>query len=297
MKRLAVLALLLVNACGAPAQAQQTLLEARAAHASTFQSREKANEPLATPPKGVFQKVTYRSPVGELGAYVTPPPADGGKRPAIIWLTGGDSNTIGDVWSPADPANDQSASAYRKAGIVMMFPSLRGGNQNPGYREAFYGEVDDILAAADYLASLPYVDPGRIYLGGHSTGGTLVLLTAEMTDRFRAVFAFGPVSQAADYGGDFLPTGLIDRTDLRLRSPVFWLSSIKSPVFVIEGDARGNADSLQELAQAGAGNPNLRTLLVPGYSHFSVLGPMNRQIAGKILADTGETTNITLQAP
>jgi hypothetical protein len=25
-----------------------------------------------------------------------------------------------------------SAAAYRNAGIVMMFPSLRGGNENPG---------------------------------------------------------------------------------------------------------------------------------------------------------------------
>ena len=34
----------------------------------------------------------------------------------------------------------------------MMFPSHRGGIDNPGQREGFFGEVDDILAA------LPYVD-------------------------------------------------------------------------------------------------------------------------------------------
>lgn len=45
-----------------------------------------------------------------------------------------------------------------------------------------------------HLAHQPYVDPNRIYLGGHSTGGTLALMTAEASDRFRAVFAFGPVS-------------------------------------------------------------------------------------------------------
>ena len=28
-----------------------------------------------------------------------------------------------------------------------------------------------------------------IYLGGHSTGGTLVLLVSECTDRFRAIFS------------------------------------------------------------------------------------------------------------
>jgi dipeptidyl aminopeptidase/acylaminoacyl peptidase len=61
----------------------------------------------------------------------------------------------------------------------MMFPSLRGGNDNPGRHGGFYGEVDDVLAAHDYLSRQPYVDPKRIYPGGHSTGGTLALLTAE----------------------------------------------------------------------------------------------------------------------
>lgn len=56
----------------------------------------------------------------------------------------------------------------------MMFPSLRGGNDNPGVKEGFLAEVDDVLAAADFLGKQNYVDPGRIYLGGHSTGGTLV---------------------------------------------------------------------------------------------------------------------------
>ena len=75
----------------------------------------------------------------------------------------------------------------------MMFPSLRGGNDNPGVREGFFGEVDDVLAAAEYLSKQAFVDPQRIYLGGHSTGGTLVLLVAECSGRFRAVFSFGPV--------------------------------------------------------------------------------------------------------
>src|SRR5436305_720847 len=132
--------------------------------------------------------------IGPTAAYLSPDPRDGKKHPAIIWITGGDCNSIGDVWTPEPRDNDQTAAAYRKAGILMMFPSLRGGNVNPGVREGFLGEVDDVLAAADFLAQQTYVEPGRIYLGGHSTGGTLVLLVAECSDRFRAVFSFGPVS-------------------------------------------------------------------------------------------------------
>ena len=66
----------------------------------------------------------------------------------------------------------------------MMFPSLRGGNDNPGNKEGFLGEVDDVLAAADFLSKQEFVDPNRIYLGGHSTGGTLVLLVAACSNKF-----------------------------------------------------------------------------------------------------------------
>ena len=111
-----------------------------------------------------------------------------------------------------------------------MFPSLRGGNDNPGQNEGFFGEVDDVIAAAAFLSRQDYVDPKRIYLGGHSTGGTLVMLVAEYSDRFRAVFSFGPADDVRGYGGQFVPANLSDPKDYELRSPGRWLSSVRSPL-------------------------------------------------------------------
>ena len=174
----------------------------------------------------------------------------------------------------------------------MMFPSLRGGNDNPGRREGFLGEVDDVLAAADYLAKQPYVDPGRIYLGGHSTGGTLAMLVAEMSDRFRAVFAFGPVGDVRGYGGDFVYHQPGDPRESLLRSPGYWLDSVRTPLFVIEGTG-GNIDALQDMKKLSA-NPMIRFVAVPGVDHFVVLAPANEVIAAKILADTGQTASNSL---
>jgi dipeptidyl aminopeptidase/acylaminoacyl peptidase len=272
-----------------------SLTQARNGFKTVLTAPVRAKEPAETAPPNIFRTIKYPAPVGELTAYLSPDPGNGKKHPAIIWITGGDCNSIGDVWSPASPDNDQTAAAYRKAGIVMMFPSLRGGNDNPGTKEGFLGEVDDVLAAAKYLEKQPYVDAKRIYLGGHSTGGTLVLLVAQATNRFRAVFSFGPVEDVAGYGTDsgFLPFDISNQKEVELRSPGYWMASVQSPVWIIEGVNDGNIDSLRAMKNS---SPNAKThfVEVQGADHFTVLAPANELIAQKILQDTGATSNLAL---
>jgi len=271
------------------------LTDARAGFQTKLTRRESAQRPVAQPPATLFRTVQYRSPAGELAAYLTPDPMDGARHPAILWITGGDCNTIDEVWTAAPASNDQTAGAYRQAGIVMMFASLRGGNVNPGVREGFFGEVDDILAAAAYLASQPYIDPNRIYLGGHSTGGTLALLAAESTDCFRAVFSFGPAAVVALYGTEMLPFDFTNPREAELRDPVRWLTSIKRPTFILEGIQDGNQQAL-EMIQRASTNPLVHCLPIRNADHFSVLGPTNQLIARKIVADNGPQTNLSLTA-
>jgi Fe-S cluster assembly iron-binding protein IscA/acetyl esterase/lipase len=280
-------------ALGAP-DAGLKLAEARRGFKTNQTPRAEAGEAPPQPPAHLFRLVKYDSPVGKLAAYLTPDPKDGKKRPAIIWITGGDCNSIDQgCWKEAPASNDQSAAAYRKAGVVMMFPSLRGGNDNPGAKESFLGEADDILAALDYLQKQPHVDPNRVYLGGHSTGGTMALLVSESTDRFRAVFSFGPVENILGYGRTYCPFGPAEVQELRLRAPGLWLHSIRSPTFVIEGASGGNADSLRAMADVSK-NAKVQFFEVKGANHFSVLAPVNRLLAQKILADSGPECNITL---
>jgi dipeptidyl aminopeptidase/acylaminoacyl peptidase len=276
---------------GANVIAAATLPEARKGFRTKLIVREKADEAVATPPAEVFAVVKYKSSVGDLAAYLSPDPKDGKKRPAVVWITGGDCNTIGDVWSPSPAANDQTAAAYRKAGLVMMFPSLRGGNQNPGAREGFLGEVDDVIAATEFLRKQPHVDPDRVYLGGHSTGGTLALLVAASSDKYRAVFSFGPVGNPAGYGGNFVYCDPNDAREMELRSPERWVNTIKVPTFVFEGTVGGNVAALREMANAST-NANVRYLPVKGANHFDVLAPVNRLIAGHILTDTGAKSGL-----
>ncbi|HEV8061274.1 MAG TPA: prolyl oligopeptidase family serine peptidase [Gemmataceae bacterium] len=273
-----------------------TLAEARKGFVTKLVRQESAKEPIPVPPANLFRVVHYDAPCGKLAAYISTEKKDGKKHPAIIWITGGDSNTIDSVcWLPAPADNDQSASAFRDKGIVMMFPSLRGGNDNPGFKEGFFGEVEDVLAAAEFLSKQPDVDPEHVYLGGHSTGGTLVLLTADYPNHFRAVFSFGPVHSITRYPSQFLPFDVKNQRELELRSPFLWLATIKTPVFVFEGTNEGNIGALELMAKISK-NPMLHFYPVQRASHFSILSPTTRYIAEQILADQGPATSIEFSA-
>jgi dipeptidyl aminopeptidase/acylaminoacyl peptidase len=271
-----------------------SLPEARRGFKTVVVRRGSDRQPVPQAPPRVFRTIRYESPVGQLAAYLTPDPRDGKKHPAIIWITGGDSNTIDDgLWKEADPRDDQTAAAYRKAGIVMMFPSLRGGNDNPGVKEGFFGEVDDILAAADHLAKEPYVDASRLYRGGHSTGATLVMLVAASTDRFRGVFSFGPAHNVRGYGPEFLPFDTSNPKEIALRAPALWLHSVRCPTFVFEGTREpANVDSLRAMQKASK-NPLIHFHVVKGATHFSILAPTNRLIARKMLQDNGPAPRLS----
>jgi hypothetical protein len=102
------------------------LSEARSRFRTELHYRSGRKTAPPKPPPQIFERIKYQSECGELWAYVTPDPHDGKKHPAIVWIGGGDCNSIDDVWSAAPRENDQTAAAYRKAGIVTMFPVLSG---------------------------------------------------------------------------------------------------------------------------------------------------------------------------
>ena len=268
----------------AAARPPQTLAEARKDFRTAISVPSTGTPPLPKPPADLFVRSDYDGAQGKMAAFVTPDPRDGGKHPAIVWITGGDSNSLGDFWSPQPESNDQTARPFRDAGLVMMFPTLRGGNANPGGKEYFLGEVEDVLAAADHLARLPYVDPQRIYLGGHSTGGTLALLVAETSGRFKAVFALAPVARIIDYPASIVPYSVVAQgaDEAWLRSPIQWLDGITTPTYVIEGTvAPSNIDSLEEICRKGARAP-LQCIRVAGANHFSVVSRVAKVIAARL---------------
>ena len=256
--------------------------------------------PAPAPPNQIFRLVRYPASAGKLAAYVTPDPKDGKQHPAVLWAHGGFDGIDSCFWEPATPDNDQSARAFREAGIVLMCPSWRGENDNPGNFELFYGEVDDLMYADKYLANLSYVDPARIYIAGHSTGGTMALLGAETTDKYRAAFSFGGaqdmanvVSNGQGYGNT--PYDYRNKQESYLRSPIHFVRFIKKPTFYFEGESSFYINDAQDMQRAAQkANVPFFVFIVKGGDHFNILAPLTGMIADKIKQDTGPQCNITV---
>ncbi|MBE2284113.1 MAG: alpha/beta fold hydrolase [Prosthecobacter sp.] len=258
------------------------------------ESSFEAAGPADVPDGKIFELIRYQSPGGKMAAYLTPDPKDGQRHPAIVWAHGGFGGIGSYFWEPAGKRNDQSARAFREKGIVMMCPSWRGENDNPGRFELFYNELRDFLSAIDHVKRLPYVDPQRVYIGGHSTGGTMTLLAAVSSDQFRAAFSFGGMIDGVQTLGDgegygntpYDPNSNIDH---RLRSPMRYASFIRRPTFYFEGGEyydEGSAGLMQLRALT-----HFESFHLPG-DHFDILHPITHLIAEKIIQDTGAQCNI-----
>ena len=143
-----------------------------------------------------FSKVKYRSRAGDMDvlAYLFTPLAKRGARghAAMVWVHGG---VHGD-WNEAMLPFVKEAV---QRGYVIITPDYRGSN---GYGAAHYNaidyggkELDDVMAAYDYLKTLPYVDPERVGIMGWSHGGFITshLVMREETP-FKAGAAIVPVT-------------------------------------------------------------------------------------------------------
>ncbi|WP_202115015.1 S9 family peptidase [Gilliamella sp. Pas-s27] len=279
-------------------QSRVSLQEARTNFKTKIVNPKDYNEKPPIPPKDIFSLVYYPAKDGDMSAYLTPDPKDGKKHPAVIWISGGFGGQGGDdFWSPAPKTNDQTGSAFRKAGLILMLPSFRGESGNPGQDEMFFGEIDDLEKARQFLAAQPYVDANRIYLAGHSTGGTRVLLASELLTGFRAIFSLGGVSDVKKWWGNadmsFLPFDTTNAEEFKLRSPGFFIESIKTPTFYFEGEEYYSTDFNILSSMAKDKNIPFYSNMIKGGDHFTIIYPITELISQKIINDTSEKTNIT----
>jgi acetyl esterase/lipase len=120
-----------------------------------------------------IEAVQYTSDGMQLKAWVYRPQGGAGPYPAVVYFHGG--------WA-LDTIDFEDCQPFMDAGFIVMTPTLRAENGNPGDFELFLGEVADGRAAVKWLASQPDVDTGRIYAFGHSAGGGVSAMLSLLED-------------------------------------------------------------------------------------------------------------------
>jgi dipeptidyl aminopeptidase/acylaminoacyl peptidase len=194
-------------------------------------------------------------------------------KPAVLFLHGG--NATGDGhWELVMP--------YAEAGFVVMLPSFRGENGQAGNYSGFYDETSDALAAAEYLENLPGIDKSRLYLAGHSNGGTLALL-AGMTRHFRAAVPISAGVSAWRYFGRFRKEIRFDPSDQRefiMRSSVCYGTSLKCPTLLLRGTEERPFDANHQLLieRARSAGVKIEAKLLPGTHNGVVPGAVAESI-------------------
>ena len=120
--------------------------------------------------------------------------ASGERLPAIVHVHGGPT---GQWFRGFDPF----AQFLADRGLVVIEPNIRGSTgYGVDYRDAAIkdwggADLEDVAAAADYLKTLPYVDPERLVVFGGSYGGFMSFIAAtKKPDIWRAAVAWVGVS-------------------------------------------------------------------------------------------------------
>jgi dipeptidyl aminopeptidase/acylaminoacyl peptidase len=222
-------------------------------------------EPV-TPPKGV-SVVTYPSGNLSLKAWVKLPDKAPEHAPVVVFLHGGFAFGAEDF---------EMAEPFRKAGFAIVVPILRGENGQAGQYSMLYDEVGDAIAAAEFVSKQSYADPARIYLAGHSVGGTIAMLSGMASSKFKAVASFsGSPDQVKWTGGSnagIVPFDKSNPREYEMRSPISYPASFKSPTRIYygsqEGFFRDTTKRLVELARAAGRDVEMKEF--PG-DHFSAV--------------------------
>ena len=124
------------------------------------------------------------------------------KYPAVLWLHGGQD-------SQYDYGFNFRPQLFAANGYVVVMPNVRGsGGRGLEFVLSLnkaYGtkDVEDVIAATDYVIEQGYVDPERLGVGGWSSGGTLTNFVIAKDDRFAGAVSGASVGwYSSTYGHD-----------------------------------------------------------------------------------------------
>lgn len=211
----------------------------------------------------VPEKLVARNGAGDdVESWLYPPlDRDSSKKyPLILYIHGGPEEFDGDYFDTG-----LENQVFPGAGYAVLRVNYRG---STSYGEAFCRalrgdwhsrEYEDLMAALDHaLAERPWLDGGRLGIGGWSYGGIMTLWTVGHTDRFKIGV---PERFSFDYRSIFgedqwytqyleeLGSPITEEEKYRRLSPGTYLPNVKTPLYLIANQKDANCP-LPQVMQA-----------------------------------------------
>lgn len=192
------------------------------------------------------------------------------------------------------------ADVFHRAGFNVLTYNSRVCTTQ-GWMSLGYQEVEDVLAAYDYLRSRPDVDPQRVGLHGYSAGGAAALMTMPRLPVLRSVSAEGGyhdyaamlgLGSAVTYFDRLFQTGVIvgyrlaTGDDVSVLSPLSAIRQIGArPVLLIYGSRElslSGARLMQREAQVHGVPAEL--WVVEGADHGGYLATAREEFERRVIA-------------
>lgn len=223
---------------------------------------------------------SYQSGGHEVTGFIVRPARVAGRRPVLIWSRGG----IGNV-RQSEAAYAQMAG-FARQGYIVVGSNLRGSAGSEGQDEFGGAEVEDLLALAPLVRTLPDADPRAWYGIGFSRGGTMLYRAVAEGLPLRAFVTMGGVTNFTRTIQERPPIEQLFRRMMPdfeaerangfcRRSATCWPERLTAPLLLIHG----GSDESVALAQAIELAAGLERARRP--YRMLVVGGGNHELAGR----------------
>lgn len=216
--------------------------------------------------------------------------------PVLMYVYGGPGHQL--VLNQYNWYNDMWFQHLAAQGYIIVNVDNRGtGGKGRDFRKMTYlqlgkYEVEDQIASAKYLASLPYVDSDRIGIWGWSYGGFMSSnCLFKGNDVFKAAMAVAPVTNWRFYDNiyteRYMRTPQENADGYDLNSPINYVDGLKGNFLLIHGGGDDNVhvqNSMRMVNELIKANKQFDYFVYPDRDH-SIMGAGARVHLYKMMTD------------
>ena len=248
------------------------------------------NSFLSTKKIATTEKISFESYDGTeiFGLLVKPEDFNPNKKyPLLIRIHGGPVSQYGVRFN-------LEWQGFASNGYVVLAVNPRGSSgRGEEFQKAIFadwGNIDakDIIAAADFISTKPYIDPENLGIGGWSYGSMLTNYVIASDVRFQAATSGAGISNIlSGFGDDHYIREYIDELGtpwenldvwMRISYPFFEADSIITPTLFLVGEKDFNVPLIgsEQMYQAlKHNNIDTKLIIYPGENH-GLSSPTNR---------------------